>query len=106
MIGNHDRPEPNDNQGDKTLYKSIFGATDFYYDHNGCRFIGLDSSDRRLTPQQLDWLDQVLDTRQRIFIFTHVPPIFLKGKLRSPERQDAEKQPDYSGHFTEGSARW
>lgn len=106
VIGNHDRPQPNDNQGDKILYKSVFGKTDFYYDHNGCRFIGLDSSDRRLTPEQLDWLDQVLDTRQRKFIFTHVPPLFLKSILRSPEREYSGKQSDYSGYFTEGSERF
>lgn len=106
VIGNHDRPQPNDNSGDKTLYRSVFGTTDFYYDYNGSRFIGLDSSDRKVTPEQLDWLDDVLDTRQRKFIFTHVPPALLKGKLRSPENEVSPQQADYSVYFTEGSDRF
>lgn len=80
IIGNHDRSRPN-GSADKRLYQVVFGKTDFYFDYNGWRFVGLDSSDRLLRNDQLEWLDQALDTPQRKIIFTHVPPFFIKGKL-------------------------
>lgn len=80
VIGNHDRSAPN-GPADKSEYRRVFGDTDFFFDYNGWRFIGLDSSDRRLTSEQLRWLARTLRTPQRKLIFMHVPPAFLMGKF-------------------------
>lgn len=76
-IGNHDRSRPN-GDADKNLYDAVFGPRDYYFDHDGWRFIALDSSDRALTPAQLAWLKTALDSPARKVIFTHVPPKYLK----------------------------
>lgn len=81
VIGNHDRSAPN-GEANKDLYRAAFGETDFYFDYNGWRFVGLDTADRRLTSDQLEWLDSVLDIPSRKIVFTHVPPAFLKGKFK------------------------
>ena len=83
VIGNHDRSRPN-GDADKRFYSGIMGATDFYFDYGGWRFVGLDTADRTLTGAQLEWLKSVLPTDGRSVIFTHVPPRFLKGKWYSP----------------------
>jgi hypothetical protein len=76
-IGNHDRSRPN-GDADKNLYDAVFGPRDYFFDRGGWRFIALDSSDRKLTPAQLDWLKSALSVPGRKVIFTHVPPRYLK----------------------------
>ncbi|MDE2143083.1 MAG: metallophosphoesterase, partial [Elusimicrobia bacterium] len=76
-IGNHDRSRPN-GDADKNMYDAVFGPRDYFFDHDGWRFIALDSSDRKLTPAQLAWLKTALDSPARKVIFTHVPPKYLK----------------------------
>jgi 3',5'-cyclic AMP phosphodiesterase CpdA len=76
-IGNHDRSRPN-GDADKNLYDAVFGPRDYFFDHDGWRFIALDSSDRKLTGAQLAWLKVALDSPSRKVIFTHVPPKYLK----------------------------
>lgn len=77
-IGNHDRSRPN-GDADKNLYDAVFGPRDYFFDRGGWRFIALDTSNRELTPVQLDWLQAALDTPARKVIFTHVPPKYLKA---------------------------
>ncbi len=105
VIGNHDRPQPNQDDGDKSLYRAVFGETDFFFDHGGWRFIALDSSDRKVTPAQLDWLESALAGAPRSMIFTHVPPRYLKGKLKSPPRKGVQAEGiNFSAYFSEGSS--
>lgn len=114
IIGNHDRSAPN-GPADKSEYRRAFGDTDFYFDYNGWRFIGLDSSDRRLTPEQIRWLQHVLSAPQRKIIFTHVPPAFLRGKFGGGDAASESKMPalpqDYwddvlTAYFAQGSAEF
>ncbi len=73
VIGNHDRRNPH-GVSDSRLYRSVFGPTDYFFDHGGIRFITLDSSAGRVDPKQLDWLDRALDTKLRTVVFTHMAP--------------------------------
>ncbi|MBI5881925.1 MAG: metallophosphoesterase [Elusimicrobia bacterium] len=101
VVGNHDRSEPN-GEADKTLFRTVFGKTDLSFDYNGWRFVILDSADRRLLPEQLAWLERTLSAKVPAIVFTHVPPSYLSGLLKSPE-------PDKSsmgGYFDDGSAEF
>ncbi|MFA6318987.1 MAG: metallophosphoesterase [Elusimicrobiota bacterium] len=98
--GNHDRSQPN-GDADKRLFTELFRKLDCSFDYNGWRFIVLDSSDRRLTPEQLAWLSRQLLTDLPVLVFTHVPPGYLRGVLVSAFE---EKSYNMSGFFDEGSA--
>ncbi|MBI4677846.1 MAG: metallophosphoesterase [Elusimicrobia bacterium] len=100
IVGNHDRSVPN-GDGDKTLFKTVFGKTDLSFDYNGWRFVLLDSADRRLSPEQLAWLAEALSAKMPALVFTHVPPGYLRGRLVSPF---ADKSYNMSGYFDEGGA--
>lgn len=122
-VGNHDRSRPN-GDADKNLYDAVFGPRDYYFDRGGWRFISLDSSDRRLTPAQLEWLKGALASPERKVIFTHVPPEYLKplkplaivGTLEtSSEEFDAMQANDrksggihdfFTNYFKDGSAEF
>ena len=56
------------------LYEELFGPTDYYFDHGGIRFVGLNNAKGVVTPQQLKWLDQALTTDLRKIVFFHAPP--------------------------------
>lgn len=114
VIGNHDRSRPN-GPADKACYKTVFGAGDFFVDHAGWRFIGLDSADRRLVASQLDWLRQALEFDGPKAIFTHVPPDFVKGKLKScgirprfepPVSSETYWDEVFMGYFEQGAAEF
>lgn len=98
VIGNHDRSRPN-GAADKTLYQVVYGKSDFFIDYNGWRFVGLDTSDRLLRPDQLAWLEQTLATPLRKMIFTHVPPKYLKGKFEYCPPQASPQQPSTQGYW-------
>lgn len=87
VIGNHDRSRPN-GKSHSTVYRTLFGDANYFFDHARTRFVALDSSAKRLTPSQLRWLRLVLDTPLRKVIFTHMPPVHLglwggTGKLHA-----------------------
>jgi 3',5'-cyclic AMP phosphodiesterase CpdA len=87
VIGNHDRSRPN-GKSHSTMYRSLFGRANYFFDHARTRFVVLDSSSKRVTPAQLKWLDMVLTTPLRKIVFTHMPPVHLGlwggvGKLHS-----------------------
>jgi hypothetical protein len=87
VIGNHDRSRPN-GRSHSTMYRGLFGKSNYFFDHARTRFVVLDSSAKRLTPAQLRWLDMVLTTPLRKIVFTHMPPVHLGlwggvGKLHS-----------------------
>lgn len=111
VIGNHDRSRPN-GDADKDLYAALHGPGDFYLDYNGWRFIGLDTSDRVLRPDQVAWLDAALATDHRKVLFMHVPPHYLKGKFKGcgpkplaiPKKKRGYFQDVKAGYFTDGSA--
>ena len=84
VLGNHDRANPH-GISDKTLYRRVFGAGDYYFDRGGCRLVLLDDADSRILPAQLEWLDAVLDTSLRKIVFMHIPPYYLKDRLVSSE---------------------
>lgn len=76
VIGNHDRSRPN-GKSHSSMYRSLFGVSNYFFDHAGTRFVVLDSSSKRVTPAQLKWLDKVLTTALRKIVFTHMPPVHL-----------------------------
>jgi len=87
VIGNHDRSRPN-GKSYSTMYRGLFGAANYFFDHARTRFVVLDSSSKRVTAAQLRWLDKVLGTPQRKIVFTHMPPVHLSlwggvGRLHS-----------------------
>jgi predicted phosphodiesterase len=109
VIGNHDRSAPN-GQADKNLYHQVFGPGDFYVDYNGWRLVGLDTADRRLKPEQIEWLKRVLEPGRRMIVFTHVPPAFLKGRLNTctvPQSKPGDYIHDVlTGYFEEGASEF
>lgn len=87
VIGNHDRSRPN-GKSHSTVYRTLFGASNYSFDHAQTRFVVLDSSAKRLTEAQLRWLKLVLQTPLRKIVFTHMPPVQLglwgwQGKLHA-----------------------
>jgi predicted phosphodiesterase len=76
VIGNHDRSRPN-GKSHSTMYRALFGRSNYAFDHAGARFVVLDSSAKRVTAVQLRWLDKVLRTDKRKIVFTHMPPVQL-----------------------------
>jgi UDP-2,3-diacylglucosamine pyrophosphatase LpxH len=87
VIGNHDRSRPN-GKSHSSMYRSLFGKSNYFFDHARTRFVVLDSSAKRVTPAQLRWLDKALETPLRKIVFTHMPPVQLGlwggvGKLHS-----------------------
>jgi 3',5'-cyclic AMP phosphodiesterase CpdA len=76
VIGNHDRSRPN-GKSHSTMYRSLFGPGNYFFDHARTRFVVLDSSSKRVSPAQLKWLDKVLATPLRKIVFTHMPPVHL-----------------------------
>jgi predicted phosphodiesterase len=77
VIGNHDRRSPHGISNSR-LYRSVFGPTDYFFDHGGVRFVTLDSSAGRVSAQQLDWLDKTLSTKLRTVVFTHMAPAVIQ----------------------------
>lgn len=76
VIGNHDRSQPN-GKSHSTLYRTLFGRPNYFFDHAGVRFVVLDSSYKRVTRTQLRWLKMALDFPGRKIVFTHMPPVQL-----------------------------
>ncbi len=77
VIGNHDRAHPHGSP-DSTMYRSLFGRSNYHFDYGGARFIVLDSSRQRVTQAQLRWLRLVARTPLRKIVFTHMPPVLLR----------------------------
>ncbi len=106
VVGNHDRSQPN-GVGDKGLYRAVFGSGDAYADVGGWRLVLVDTSDRRLRPEQLAWLDATLAGAEKSLVFMHVPPGFLKGKLAVADLENYALDPDgyhpFQAFFDEGS---
>lgn len=76
VIGNHDRSKPN-GKSHSTMYRTLFGKANYFFDHAGTRFVVLDSSAKRVTRYQLRWLRRVLEAPGRKIVFTHMPPVQL-----------------------------
>ncbi len=76
VIGNHDRSRPN-GKSHSTVYRTLFGKPNYFFDHAGVRFVVLDSSAKRVTRTQLKWLKMTLDVPGRKIVFTHMPPVQL-----------------------------
>ena len=76
VIGNHDRSRPN-GKSHSTIYRTLFGQSNYFFDHAGVRFVVLDSSAKKVTKHQLRWLRMVLDVPRRKIVFTHMPPVHL-----------------------------
>lgn len=75
ILGNHDHYDVA-----KQRYK---GATDgdgelyFAYEEGGYKYIYLDSSSTRISPEQHEWLEQQVDTSLKIILFIHHPVVGL-----------------------------
>ena len=102
--GNHDRSAPN-GDADKDLYRAVFGDGDFYFERGGWRFVAFDTADYAVTDAQLDWLDAALGSEKPTLLFLHIPPVYLKGLIKSvvPEDDDAKAM---NGYFNGGSDRF
>jgi predicted phosphodiesterase len=103
--GNHDRSAPN-GPADKDLYRAVFGAGDYTFDRGGWRFVVLDSADYSVTGAQLDWLDKALDTDAPALLFLHIPPNYLKGRIKSVVPEPDADEKFLSGYFEGGSERF
>ncbi len=88
LIGNHDRRRPH-GVTDSKLYRSLFGPTDYWFERGGWRFVMVDSSARRVLPEQLQWLDAALDTPLKTIVFTHMPPAYLGEWTDFPGKKGA-----------------
>jgi hypothetical protein len=73
VIGNHDRHRPH-GITNSSVYRSLFGKTDYAFERGGRRFVVLDNSAGRVTPGQLEWLRSVLSADHPAVVFTHMPP--------------------------------
>ena len=72
IIGNHELPW----YGGKSNYEKFFGKTDFAFAYGNSYFIVVDSSDKKITKKQKNWLIKQLEFSQKYtnrFVFTHVP---------------------------------
>lgn len=72
IIGNHELPW----YDGKSNYERFFGKTDFAFSYGNSYFIILDSSDKKITKNQKNWLVKQLQISQKYtnrFVFTHVP---------------------------------
>ena len=72
IIGNHELPW----YDGKSNYEKFFGKTDFAFSYGNSYFIILDSSDKKITKKQKNWLVKQLQISQKYtnrFVFTHVP---------------------------------
>jgi len=62
-------------QGGEKWYRSYFGNPDFYFDVGPDRFVILNNANAALKPEQIQWLDQVLQRPRRYkFLLMHYPP--------------------------------
>ncbi|MBI5595683.1 MAG: metallophosphoesterase [Elusimicrobia bacterium] len=103
--GNHDRSQPN-GPADKNLYRAVFGPGDYFVDRGAWRLVVFDSSDYAATGAQLDWLDSALDTERPTMVFMHIPPVYLKGLIKSVEPPPDDDDKFLSGWFEGGSGRF
>lgn len=79
-MGNHDT-YPRSVGGRDTsgrLFTELFGATNYYFDRGGVRFVVVDTARYAVTPAQRQWLDRVLTTKLRKIVFTHMPPVVIR----------------------------
>ena len=104
--GNHDRSAPN-GPADKDLYRAVFGDGDYAFERGGWRFVAFDTADYAVTDAQLDWLDSALAGDKPTLLFLHIPPLYLKGRIKSvvPAEEDAGEKA-MSGYFEGGSERF
>ena len=73
MIGNHDRHKPH-GKSNSVVYRALFGETNYVFERGGRRFVVLDNSAGRVTPDQLAWLRTVLSADKPAVVFAHMPP--------------------------------
>ncbi|MFC1521957.1 metallophosphoesterase family protein [Elusimicrobiota bacterium] len=113
-VGNHDLTKTQ--YGSLPVYyNQFFGDANYYFDYKGFRFICVDSSDDKVDQSEMRWLEKTLKTKNRIFVFTHKPPVDLsmwtkwlwidKGGFREGSKeftglmQEYEVERVYMGHI-------
>lgn len=76
VIGNHDMLA-----NGRAVYKEMFGAEDFSFDHNNSRFIFLNTNSQEVgfngSLPNLEWLQQQVSSGthlNNVFVFSHVAP--------------------------------
>jgi len=78
VIGNHDV-----SWGGRKIWAKEFGDTNFYFDFGGVRFICLDNSDSKLDADELDFLEDKLQTQMPRIVFAHAPPDYGRWTVHS-----------------------
>ncbi len=86
VIGNHDMLS-----NGRLIYKEMFGAENFSFQHHGYKFIALNSNSREVgfngTIPDISWLQSELATATaKVFVFAHVSPFSpdFDPKLTNP----------------------
>ena len=82
--GNHDRDKKIPIDDGMKAYKTVFGNPDYWFSYGETLFISLNSSREEITDESLHFLESTLINQRSKFkslvIFSHVPPIDLRGK--------------------------
>jgi predicted phosphodiesterase len=116
VIGNHDWQ----GEKDRKAYDDLFPkATNFFFEHRGWQFVGIDSSDGpkaqvAVTDDTLKWLDATLpklDKKKPMVLFTHFPlgPLVVYRATNADGVLDRFKdhalQTVFNGHFHASTER-
>jgi len=81
--GNHDRESKEAFEEGLRPYELIFGHPEYWFGYGDCMFVSLNTSRETLPPGGIKNLREMLQQErgnfQRLVIFSHVPPIDLRG---------------------------
>lgn len=82
--GNHDRDKKLLVDDGMKAYKTVFGNPDYWFSYGETLFISLNSAREEITDESLKFLESTLKNQREKFkslvIFSHVPPVDLRGK--------------------------
>ena len=84
--GNNDRESRDPHENGLRAYKGSFGQPGYWFAWGDSLFVSLDTSAERLAVGELERLEEILKAERkrfnRLVVFTHVPPVDLRGDGR------------------------
>lgn len=84
--GNNDRESRDPRENGLRAYKGVFGQSGYWFAWGDTLFVALDTSAEHLAEGELERLEEVLKAERahfrRLVVFTHVPPLDLRGNGR------------------------